>query len=96
MRDNPHLCLRGYASRWWTFELSDLNEQAIREDGSPALRQWTGHLQVRFHPHMAQASRENSELKFTINDIRAGHKVLNYFQSKILKACATGFDTIQV
>ena len=44
---------------------------------------------------MTQASQENSELKFTINDIRTGYKVLNYFQSKILKAHAAGFDTVQ-
>ena len=45
---------------------------------------------------MTQASRENSELKFIINDIYTGYKVLNYFQSKILKAHTTGFDTVQV
>jgi hypothetical protein len=37
---------------------------------------------------MAQAVRENSELTFRIVDIRAGKRVLAYFRSKILKACA--------
>jgi hypothetical protein len=94
VKENLHLYLRGYANRWWTFEQSDLDKQAMRSDISPNLAQWTGRLQIRFRPRMTQASRENSELKFSIADIRAGKKVLTYFQSKILRARAAGFETV--
>jgi hypothetical protein len=40
---------------------------------------------------MAQAARENTDLRFRISDIRAGRRVLDYFQTKILKArCRMG------
>jgi hypothetical protein len=95
VRDNLQLCLRGAASRWWTFELSDIDKLAIRGDNSPGLLQWVTRLQSRFRPRMAQAARENSELTFKISDVRAGKRVLSYFQSKILKACAAGFESLQ-
>ena len=41
---------------------------------------------------MAQAVRENTEVTYKISDIRAGKRVLNYFQTKILKARAAGFE----
>jgi hypothetical protein len=55
VRDNLQLCLRGAASRWWTFELSDIDKLAIRGDNSPQLIQWTTRLQSRFRPRMAQS-----------------------------------------
>ena len=48
VRDNLHLCLRGTASRWWTFELNDINKQAIRDDPTSRLSQWTIRLIARF------------------------------------------------
>lgn len=93
--DNLQLCLRGAASRWWTFELSDIDKLAIRGDNSPQLVQWITRLQSRFRPRMAQAVRENAELSFRISDIRAGKRVLSYFQTKILRARAAGFETTQ-
>jgi hypothetical protein len=44
---------------------------------------------------MAQAVCENSELTFRTVDIRAGKRVLVYFQSKILKARTAGFESVQ-
>jgi hypothetical protein len=95
IRDNLHLCLRGHASRWWTFELSDIDKNAIRADATPRLDQWTARLTVCFRPRMAQAARENTGLRFRISDIRAGKRVLDYFQTKILKARAAGFESTQ-
>ena len=95
MRDNLRLCLRGAASRWWTFELSEVDKFAVRGDNSPLLLQWTMRLQSRFRPRMAQAVRENSELTFKVSDIRSGKRVLAYFQSKILRARAAGFESVQ-
>ena len=95
VRDNLHLCLRGAASRWWTFELSDIDKAAIRGDTSPQLLQWTTRLTLRFRPPMAQAVRENNELSYKISNIRSGKRVLSYFQAKILKARAAGFETPQ-
>jgi hypothetical protein len=92
--DNLHLCLRGAATRWYTFEVSDLNKQAMRTDMTPSLDQWIGHLTLRFRPRMAQAVRENSELSFHISDIRAGKSILTYFQSKLLRSRAAGFSTV--
>jgi hypothetical protein len=95
VRDNLHLCLRGAASRWWTFEVSDIDKEAVRADNTQNLQQWNARLTARFRPRMAQAVRENSELSFKISDIRAGKRVLAYFQSKILKARAAGFESVQ-
>jgi len=39
------------------------------------------------------AVRENSELTFTVVDVRARKSILAYFQSKILKARACGFES---
>jgi hypothetical protein len=44
---------------------------------------------------MAQAARENTDLHFRISDIRSGKRVLDYFQTKILKARAAGFESTQ-
>jgi hypothetical protein len=46
--NNLCLCLRGTASRWWTFELSDIDKHAIRADLTPSLLQWTSRLTARF------------------------------------------------
>lgn len=94
IRDNLHLCLRGAATRWYTFEVSDLNKQAMRTDVSPSLDQWVGHLTARFRPRMAQAVRENSDLLYHISDVRAGKPILTYFQSKLLCSRAAGFATV--
>jgi len=93
VRDNLHLCLRGAATRWYTFEVSDLNKLAMRTDVTPSLDQWIGHLTARFRPRMAQAVRENTELLFRVSDIRAGKSILTYFQSKLLRSRAAGFAT---
>jgi hypothetical protein len=95
VRENLHLCLRGTASRWWTFELSELDKQAIRRDDTPRLSQWTGRLTSRFRPRLAQAMRENSDLVFQISDVRAEQSVLVYFQSKLLRARSCGFESTQ-
>jgi len=95
VRDNLHLCLRGAASRWWTFEVAEVDKLSIRGDNSAELLQWTMRLQTRFRPRMAQAVRENSELTFKVSDIRSGKRVLAYFQSKILRARAAGFGSVQ-
>ena len=42
---------------------------------------------------MAIAVRENSELTFTVTDVRARRPVPTYFQSKILKVRACGFES---
>jgi hypothetical protein len=96
VRDNVHLCLCGAATRWYIFEVSDLNKQAMRTDVSPALDQWIGHLTARFRPRMAQAVRENSEVTFKISDIRAGKSILSYFQSKLLCSHAAGFSSVHL
>jgi hypothetical protein len=84
VRDNLHLCLRGAATRWYTFEIGDLNKAAMRTDPTPSLDQWIGHLTARFRPRMAQAVRENTELTYRVVDIRAGKPILTYFQTKLL------------
>lgn len=83
VRDNLHLCLRGAASRWWTFELAEIDKQAIRTDATPTLLQWTTRLATRFRPRMAQASCENSELTFKVSDVRAGKKVFTSNQKSL-------------
>jgi hypothetical protein len=75
--------------------VSDLNKDAMRSDVSPTLTQWVGHLTARFRPRIAQAVRENSDLTFRISDIRAGKLVLSYFQSKLLRSHAAGFNMVQ-
>src|SRR5579862_4607176 len=95
VRDNLHLCLRGAATRWYTFELSDLNKAAMRNDATPSLDEWIGHLTTHFRPRMAQAVRENTELLFRISDIKAGKPILTYFQTKLLRSRAAGFNTTQ-
>ena len=94
VRDNLHLCLRGAATRWYTFEVSDLNKQAMRTDISPSLDQWVGHLTARFRPRMAQAVRENTDLTYHVSDVRTGKPILTYFQSKLLRSRAAGFATV--
>jgi hypothetical protein len=42
---------------------------------------------------MAQAVRENSKLTYKVSDVKASKRVLSYFQSKILKARAAGFES---
>ena len=94
VRDNLHMCLRGAAVRWWTFEVSELDKQAIRQDRSNDLQQWTGRLTTRFRPPLSQAMRDNQSLTFQVADVRNGNRVLNYFQTKVLRAKASGFETI--
>ena len=94
VRDNLHLCLRGSASRWYTFEIKPVDKRSIRADLTPDLDQWTDRLQERFRPRMAQAAQENSLLTFTRDDVRNGKKVATYFQSKILRARAAGFSSV--
>jgi hypothetical protein len=95
VRDNLHLCLRSAATRWLTFEVSEIDKLAIRGENTLQLTQWTARLLVRFRPRMAQAVRENSELTFTHSNMREEKKVLTYFQSKILKSRAAGFESLQ-
>ena len=95
IRNNLYLCLRGAAARWWTYELSDIDKLAIRHDVTPQLQQWTTRLLARFRPRLSQATRENSQLTFLISDIIAGKPVLTYFQSKLLKARAAGYESEQ-
>ena len=94
VRDNLHLCLRGSASRWYTFEIKPVDKRSIRADLTPDLDQWTDRLQERFRPRMAQAAQENSLLTFTRDDVRNGKKVATYFQSKILRARVAGFSSV--
>jgi len=94
VRENLHMCLRGEASRWWTFELSVLDKQAIRSDATRDLQQWTGRLTTRFRPPLSQAIQENQALTFRISDIRNGKRILQYFQTKILKAKAAGSNDV--
>src|SRR5579859_6745566 len=65
----------------------------MRTDPTPTLDQWIGHITVHFRPRMAQAVRENNELTFRVSDIRAGKPVLTYFQTKLLRSRAAGFNT---
>jgi hypothetical protein len=94
VRDNLQSCLRGQAIRWFTHELAAIDKRAIRADPTQTLEQWTTRLQDRFRPRMAQAVRENNDLSFRISDIRAGKRVIHYFQTKILRARAAGFETV--
>jgi len=94
VRDNLQSCLRGQASRWYTHELSTTDKTFIRTDISPNLDQWVIRLRDRFRPRMAQASRENSDLVFRVADVRAGRRVAEYFQSKLLRARAAGFESV--
>jgi len=55
VRDNIHLCLRGAANRWWTFEVSEIDKLAIRGDNSGQLVQWTASLQSRFRPRISRS-----------------------------------------
>jgi hypothetical protein len=93
VRDNLQSCLRGQALRWYTHELAATDKTFLRTDISPNLDQWIVCLRDRFRPRMAQAVRENTELSFRIVDIRAGRRVTEYFQSKILCARAAGFES---
>ena len=94
VRDNLHLCLLGAATRWYTFEVGDLNKAAMRTDPTPALDQWISHLTVRFRPRMAQAVRENSELTYQVADVRAAKPILTYFQTKLLRSRVAGFNSV--
>jgi len=71
VRDNLHFCLHGDPSRWWTFEVPDVDKRTIKRDHSETLDEWTERLKLRFRPRMATAVRENSELSFTVVDVRA-------------------------
>jgi hypothetical protein len=93
VRDNLQSCLRGQALRWCTHELAATDKTFLRTDVSPNLDQWVVRLRDRFRPRMAQAVRENTELSFRIVDIRTGRRVTEYFQSKILRARAAGFES---
>jgi len=73
VRDNLHLCPRGTSSRWWTFELTNIDKQGIRDDPTPRLSQWTTRLIARFRPRLAQANRENNDLAFRISDVRSAN-----------------------
>jgi len=42
---------------------------------------------------MAQAVRENNEISYRVPDVRAGKRVLSYFQTKILEARAASFES---
>jgi hypothetical protein len=62
VHNNLYLCLRGMASRWWTFELSDIDKEAIRTDPSPRLSQWTGRL-------MLNSVIDLTPIRLTLNSI---------------------------
>lgn len=94
VRDNLQSCLRGQAIRWFTHELAAIDKRAIRGDATEGLEQWITRLQDRFRPRMAQAVRENNELFFRIADVRAGKRLIHYFQSKLLRARAAGYNTV--
>ena len=94
VRDNLHLCLRSSAQRWWVHELATIDKSSIRHDVTPQLEQWMTRLQNRFRLRLSQALRENSALTFTMADVRAGNRVRSYFQTKLLRASACGFESV--
>jgi len=46
IKDNLHLCLYSVISRWWSFEVSDIDKRTIKRDRSKMLDEWTERLKL--------------------------------------------------
>jgi hypothetical protein len=79
---------------WRAREVSALDKKAIHADATSTLIEWICRLTDRFQPQRGRAMRENMDLTFCIVDVKAQASVLVYFQSKMLRARAYGFESI--
>lgn len=92
VHSNLSTCLRGSAQKWYFFELTQLERDALQELDE-GVTEWIKALKKRFKPSISVCMVTLTTEKYTMTDTKNHWEPVNFVQSVVHHMKSAGFDT---